>query len=256
MCADRTRGTGKTHVAAAYARSWIETGRGWSGWVNAETIDVAVTDLARIAEAIGVADPEGDSATSARRLVDHLATRSGESLLVFDNATDPDALRVYLPTVGRTRVVITTTDAAFAEFGDMVELEQFTRAESLQYLADRTGISDAAGAEVLAGELGDLPLALAAATSTIRQRRHRDYSRYLDQLRAYPVEQVLHRPPGQDYRRSTAAALMLSMDSLARDDPTGLASRLTGIMSVMPPTGSASMFCRPSTLRLLVIPAP
>ena len=51
------RGVGKTHVAAAYARSWIEAGRGLVGWVNAETLDIAVADLARIAEAVGVPTP-------------------------------------------------------------------------------------------------------------------------------------------------------------------------------------------------------
>ena len=231
------RGVGKTHVAAAYARSWIQASRGLVGWVNAETLDVAVADLAWIAEAVGVADPDGDSKASARRLVDHLATRRGESLLVFDNATDPDRLRPYLPLLGRTRVVITTTDTAFTQFGDVVDLEQFSRPESLQYLQERTGIEDAAGADLLAGELGDLPLALAAAASTIRQRRYRDYSRYLKQLRTYPVEEVLRRPAGHDYQRSTAAALVLAIDSLAHDDPTGVASRLIGIMSVLSPDG-------------------
>ena len=94
------RGVGKTHVAAAYARSWIEAGRGLVGWVNAETLDVAVADLARIAEAVGVADPEGDSTTSARRLRRASGDPSRESLLVFDNAADPDGLRHYLPTAG------------------------------------------------------------------------------------------------------------------------------------------------------------
>jgi hypothetical protein len=231
------RGVGKTHVAAAYARSWIETGRGLVGWVNAETLDVAVGDLARIADAVGVADPDGDSTKSTRRLLDHLATRSGESLLVFDNATDPDALRDYLPTLGRARVVITTTDTAFSEFGDIVDVEQFTRPESGHYLAERTGIDDAAGADLLAEELGDLPVALAAAASTIRQRRYRDYSRYLHQLRSYPVEEALRRPAGQDYQRSTAAALALSIEGLTHDDPTGMAGRLIGIMSVLSPDG-------------------
>ena len=125
--------------------------------------------------------------------------------------------------------MITTTDTAFTEFGDVVDIEQFARPESLQYLAERTGIDDAAGADSCSPtRLGDLPLALAAAASTIRQRRYRDYSRYLEQLRAYPIEEVLRRPAGQDYRRSTAAALMLSIDSLAHDDPTGMASRLIG----------------------------
>jgi Tetratricopeptide repeat len=231
------RGVGKTHVAAAYARSWIEAGRGLVGWVNAATLDIAVADLARIAEAVGVADPEGDSASSAQNLRDHLATRAGESLLVFDNAADPDRLRPYLPVVGRTRVVITTTNTAFTEFGEVVDIERFTRPESVRYLQDRTGIDDAAGAAELGGELGDLPLALAAAASTIRQGHHRDYSRYLQRLRTYPVEEVLRRPAGADYPRSTAAALALSIDTLVRDDPAGVAGRLIGIMSVLSPDG-------------------
>ena len=161
-------------------------------------------------------------------------------MLVFDNAADPDRLRPYLPLLGRTRVVITTTDTAFTEVGEVVDIEQFTRPESLRYLRDRTGIDDAAGDAELAGELGDLPLALAAAASTISQRRHRDYSRYLQQLRGYPVEEVLRRPAGADYPRSTAAALALSIDTLAGDDPTGLAGGLIGIMSVLSPDGVRS----------------
>jgi tetratricopeptide (TPR) repeat protein len=232
------RGVGKTQVAAALARSWMQSGRGLVGWVNAETLDGAVVDLARIAATLGVADPEGDSVASARRLAEYLATRRGESLLVFDNAADPDGLRGFVPVLGRTRVVITTTDTAFTEFGRVIDVEQFERAESLRYLAERTGIEeDAAGAEVLAGELGDLPLALAAAAATMRQRRYPDYSRYLEQLRGYPVERVLRRPAGQDYQRSTAAALALSIDSLARDDPTGIAGRLLGVVSVLSPDG-------------------
>ena len=62
------RGVGKTQVAAAYARQRITDGWGLVGWVNADTPDRLLTDLAAIAEALGVQDPDGDSAKSATRL--------------------------------------------------------------------------------------------------------------------------------------------------------------------------------------------
>ena len=80
------RGVGKTQVAAAYARDRIAAGWGLVGWVNAESRDVLLAGLARGAAAVGVADPEGDSAESARRLREHLETRASSSLLVLDNA--------------------------------------------------------------------------------------------------------------------------------------------------------------------------
>jgi tetratricopeptide (TPR) repeat protein len=228
------RGAGKTHVAAAYARSRIEAGHGLVGWVNAETVNSAVIDLARIAEVVGVADPGGDTEKSARRLREHLTTWPGDSLVVFDNATDPDRLAEYLPTLGRTKVIITSTDSAFAELAqNHVTVSVFTRSESIKYLQKRTGLDDAAGADRVAEELGDLPLALSAAAAAIRQPLHRNYADYLEQLHRYPVEEVLRRPPGQDYRVSTAAALLMSVDSLEEDDDDGSATALVDVLATL-----------------------
>jgi hypothetical protein len=129
------RGIGKTHVAAAYARSVIAEGQGVVGWVNAESDITQVTGLARIADRLGVADPNGDSAESARRLREHLITRPGPNLIVFDNAHAPDSLRIHLPSFGTTRVVITSTDRQFAEIGIPIDIDEFTRAESIAYLS-------------------------------------------------------------------------------------------------------------------------
>jgi hypothetical protein len=205
------RGVGKTQLAAAYARARAAEGWGMVGWVNAETRDTLLTDLARIAECLGVGDPQGDSRESARRLKEHLQTRPGQSLLVFDNANDPDELRLHLPTTGQTQVVVTTTDWAFAEFGRSVDVSVFTRTESVGYLAERTGLDDEAGASAVAEELGDLPLALAQAAANVR-RQHLTYPRYLERLRRVPVQALLSRIPGTDYPRSTAAALIMSIE--------------------------------------------
>ena len=97
---------------------------------------------------------------------------------MFDNATDPDGLRPFLPATGRTQVVVTTTDRAFTEFGQPVDVAEFSRPESLGYLQARTGLADQAGAAAVARELGDLPLGLAQAAATI-SRQHLTYPKYL-----------------------------------------------------------------------------
>lgn len=113
--------------------------------------------------------PKGDSAESARRLTEHLASRRvGDALLVFDNATDPDELKKYIPPVG-TRVVITSTSRSFTELGTPIDVSEYTPEESISYLTQRTGLDDQAGASRIAEELGHLPLALSSAAATIKR---------------------------------------------------------------------------------------
>lgn len=69
------------------------------GWASAATAQRLWSDLAEIATAVGVADPEGDSKKSAQRLRTYLQGRPDLSVLVIDNAVDPDAVRPLLPVV-------------------------------------------------------------------------------------------------------------------------------------------------------------
>jgi hypothetical protein len=71
---------GKSQLAAAVARQQIAEGCPLIGWVNAETTGQLMTGLAEIADRCGVADPEGDSAASARRLREHLSTGGAQGL--------------------------------------------------------------------------------------------------------------------------------------------------------------------------------
>jgi tetratricopeptide (TPR) repeat protein len=230
------RGIGKTQIAAAYARQ--RAGEGWSlvGWVNAGTRDTLLAGLARIAGRLGVADPGGDSLESARRLREHLETRAGPSLLVFDNATDPDGLRPLLPATGTSQIVITSTSQSFTDIGEPVSVAGFSRRESLAYLRQRTGQDDGDGAQAVAHELGDLPLALSQAAATIR-RQHLTYQKYLQRLRQIPVREALGRTPGSDYPHATAAALLLSIQSAEDSDPTGLTGLLLRVLAVLSPEG-------------------
>jgi hypothetical protein len=230
------RGVGKTQVAAAYARARVGEGWGLVGWVNAETRDVLLDGLKRVAEGLGVADPEGDSLESARRLRACLQTRAGEGLLVFDNATDPDGLRPFLPATGGTQVVVTTTDRAFAGLGQPVDVSAFTRPQSAGYLRERTGLADEDGADAVAQELGDLPLGLAQAAATIA-RQHLPYAAYLERLHQVPVGELLGRSPGEDYPHATAAALLLSVQATEASDPSGLAGWLLRVLAALSPDG-------------------
>jgi hypothetical protein len=183
-----------------------------------------------------VADPEGDSAESARRLREHLETRPGRSLLVFDNAADPGEVRPFLPATGGTQVVVTSTDRAFAVMGVPVDVSVFTRPESAGYLAERTGLGDEAGAGAVAAELGDLPLGLAQAAAVI-SRRHLTYAGYLELLSRVPVEKLLGRVSGEDYPRPAAAALLLSVQAAEDADPGGLTSVVLRVVAALSPDG-------------------
>ena len=155
-----------------------------------------------------MADPEGDSVVSARRLRAHLEGREESALLVVDNAVDADVLRGFLPVVGPTRVIITSTDhAGFGQLGAVVGVSVFDRAQSLAYLRARTRREDERDAQGVAQELGDLPLALAQAASVIVLQRL-SYTDYLARLRTLPITNMLPRGTGDPYPQGTAEAIL------------------------------------------------
>ncbi|WP_280497614.1 tetratricopeptide repeat protein [Nocardia asiatica] len=235
------RGAGKSQVAAAYAREVIDTGQGLVGWVDAETPDRLLAGLAEVARRVGVGDPDGDSAVSASRLRDHLSGRREPALLVFDNATDPDLVDGLMPTGGETRVLVTTTDRAFTQLGELVDVGKgFSRDESVHYLEEATGLGDRDRAAEVAHDLEDLPLALSAAAATITGRRL-DYRRYRQLLAEQPLPAVLPRRRGADHPLAVDQALLLSIQTTetgSGDPDLDTAVRyLLGVIAMLAPDG-------------------
>jgi len=214
------RGVGKTQLAAAYARTRVGEGCPLVAWVSGETTDTLLAGLAEVADAVGCADPGGDSARSASCLRDHLAARKEPALLVVDDATDPGALLPLLPATGTCEILITTNDQEFAEVGHPVKVDIFGRAESISYLVTATMIGERDGANAVAEALGDLPVALASVPAVMRSQQF-SYREYVDRLSRVNLDSALPRSVAAHYPHSTAQAFILALDAVEAGDMGG-----------------------------------
>ncbi|MEU7820295.1 tetratricopeptide repeat protein [Catellatospora sp. NPDC049133] len=233
-------GVGKTQAAAAFARTCIEAGYPVVVWAGAQDRQGIITRLAELADDCGVRRPDTDSATAAADALRWLSTQPGPCLIVYDNATDPDLVAQWTPTVGQVRVLVTTTRGSFGNLGLTVAVDVFTEPEAVDYLLTRTGLADVQGARQIADELGCLPVALAQAASTIgRGRAHPTFALYAAQLRRVDIAGQLQHVPGDHYPRSTVHAFALALEDIKREDSTGLAMWLLSLLSVLSPAGVA-----------------
>jgi tetratricopeptide (TPR) repeat protein len=228
------RGVGKTQLAASYARAKLEARWRVVAWVNGEDASSLARGLAAMAEGIGLKSRDG---VDPGREVRHWLEADGERcLVVFDDVTDPDELRPYLPAGGRSQVLITSSRLSLEELGQSVGVEVFTTAEATALLAERTRLDDQAGATELSLELGFLPLALSQAAAVIRVQ-HLSYSTYLQRLRTLPVADYLTPSPGQPYSRGVAETVLLSLEAIPDEDAPEACLLVMALLCVLSPAG-------------------
>ena len=159
-------GVGKTELALEVAYRRHREGRvAW--WIVADDPAGTATGLADLAAAAGV--PQYEREEDTREALWTELDRNPGWMIVFDNAVEPRELEPFLPAAQHGDVIITSHNPAWRRLARPIGLPPLIRAESVAFVTARSGDPDRAGADALAGLLGDLPLALEQACAYIEQ---------------------------------------------------------------------------------------
>ncbi len=214
-------GVGKSQLALEYAHRMRQSGRyQLAAWVRADSAVSAAEDLAALAPRLGT-PTKGTVSDVASHVVGALAARP-DWLVVFDNAQKPGDLAGMLPG-GGGHVLITSRNRAWSGIATPVDLREFSPAESVKFLSERSKRDEPEAAQELADQLGDLPLALAQAAAYIDtwSTTIRDY---LDMYHDPALARTL-REAGLDsgeYPASVAKTWQLSFTQLSSEHPAAV----------------------------------
>jgi tetratricopeptide (TPR) repeat protein len=206
-------GVGKTQLAVEYVHRFAaDYDLVW--WVDAEKASLIGEQLAALGVAAGWVAPEGEISTSVATVKAQLRGRAGW-LLVFDNAERPADLAPWLAE-GPGHALITSRNPGWGQLAVPMEVDVFTRPESVALLRAQVPTLSEVGAAQLAAALGDLPLALAQAAGVLAETGV-PADEYLHILRSRAAELLSEGAP-ISYPVSLAAAIRLAADRLADED--------------------------------------
>jgi len=237
-------GVGKTQLAARLARQvWQQQDVDLLVWVSAGSRDAVVATYAQAAADVAPGWV-GDAEQAADRWLAWLAATHRRWLVVLDDVADPADLRGLWPPAGAAgRVVVTTRrrDAALTGAGRrIVDVGVFTASEARGYLSGKLGPARSTEADLLAADVGFLPLALAQAAAYILDR-DLDCAAYRRRLADRRHRLVDLAPEAQavpdDYHATFAATWSLSIEQADQLTPAGLARPMLALASVLDPNG-------------------
>lgn len=241
-------GVGKTQLAVEYA--WRFAG-GYDvvWWVNAEQADRIGEQYAALAVALHLVDPATPVGAAVEALRGWCRGRGGW-LVVLDNATAAaDVAPWRLP--GPGHVLVTSRDPHWPEMAATVEVDVFSRAESVALLRTHLPALPEVDADRLADALGDLPLALAQAAGVLSETRM-PAAEYLDLLARTPAE-VLDEGRPLSYPGSLARSVRVALATLTAADPA--AAQLLGLCGFLAPEPIPVAWF-PTAARAGVLPEP
>ena len=213
-------GVGKSQIAIEYAyRHRNEYDVIW--WVPSERPAQILASLIELGDRLDL-DVGNEVISAVPKVRDALraGTPYGNWLLVFDNAENPETVRGYFPEEGTGKVLITSRNQEWSVIAESLEVDVFTRAESVRLLQRRNPSLPKPDADRLAGALGDLPLAIEHASAWLHTTEMA-VGDYLDLIREKQVQlSDLGLAPG--YEIPVAAAANVALDRLAVENPAAL----------------------------------
>ncbi|WFE33181.1 FxSxx-COOH system tetratricopeptide repeat protein [Micromonospora sp. WMMD975] len=206
-------GVGKTQLAIEYAHLFVgDYDLVW--WIDAERPELIGEQVAALAVAAGWVD-QGVTIAVAQDIAWRRLRAVHGWLLIFDNATDGTDLARWLPPE-TGHVIVTSRSSAFAGVATPVEVDVFSRAESVDMLRQHLPTVADADADRLAAQLGDLPLALAQATGLMAETRI-GVADYLTELTEHTA-QLLRMGAVVGYPAPLAAAIEVSLTQLTGEE--------------------------------------
>jgi tetratricopeptide (TPR) repeat protein len=235
-----TGGVGKTQLALEYAYREREHYR-TIAWLPASEPNTLAVHYRRLAERLGVAEPDALVEETRQAVKDALAQRS-DWLLIFDDAPAPDAIAPYLPSGNGGYVLVTSRNPGWQQLANAFCLRVLERAEAIEFLKRRLGTISENAAATLAQALGDLPLSLEQACAVIAEAgiSSEEYLRRYEALWAELLQSG--RSSSGDYPDTVAMTWELACRELENWDAE--VSGLTKILAFLAPVEMPRTFLR------------
>ncbi|MFI1354934.1 FxSxx-COOH system tetratricopeptide repeat protein [Streptomyces sp. NPDC020898] len=232
-------GVGKTHLAREYANRFkADYDLVW--WVDAEQPDLVAPKLADLGRRLdpSIGDEVSEAVEAALQAL-RAARPYKRWLLVFDNVEDLDQvinrfseLTGPIPDDVYGHLLVTTRTKPTSTQVRSLQVEVFTREESVEHLTRRVpGLSEE-DAALVADAVGDLPLAIEVAAGWL-ETTATPVGEYIEQLREQSTR-VLSMPAAVDaveYPSSVGATWNISITRLRHESPA--AARLLELCSFL-----------------------
>ena len=218
-------GVGKTETVAEFAYRHANEYK-FVLWAQSDHPDTLDAEYRRIARELRLPESEAREAETVRKAVIHWLENEPNYLLILDNADNPSILPPFMPAKPTGHILLTSRSQRFPESIALqtIRLGIFSQEQSAAFLLESVYPKGASKDEeetiqLLAKELGGLPLALELASAYMRVRRLPP-SEYLEDFRKRR-DGTLQRlgPIRGDYRETVLTTWSRNFEEIQRVSP-------------------------------------